>query len=169
MKKLATCSPITRWAPQETDAETLRSACVRFFGGMLEEQPLSGSKRSRTGQREKLNCEVEQQEVSAAPTESSGAGMAFQSCHELEFPLGLSGLRTRLASMRMWVPSLASLSGLRISVAPSCGIGHRGSLDFCVAVAAVGAPAADLVRRLAWERPYAAGVTLRRKKKQELS
>ena len=32
----------------------------------------------------------------------------------LEFPLWLSGLRTRLGSMRMWVRSPASLSGLRI-------------------------------------------------------
>ena len=32
----------------------------------------------------------------------------------LEFMLWLSGLRTQLGSMRMWVPSLASLSGLRI-------------------------------------------------------
>ena len=31
-----------------------------------------------------------------------------------EFPLWLSGLRTQLVSMRMQVPSLASLSGLRI-------------------------------------------------------
>ena len=32
----------------------------------------------------------------------------------LEFPLWLSGLRTRLVSVRMWVLSLVSLSGLRI-------------------------------------------------------
>ena len=31
-----------------------------------------------------------------------------------EFPLWLSGLRTQLVSMRFWVLSLASLSGLRI-------------------------------------------------------
>ena len=32
----------------------------------------------------------------------------------LEFPLGLRGLRTQLVSTRMWVPSLALLSGLKI-------------------------------------------------------
>ena len=32
-------------------------------------------------------------------------------------------------SMRMWVQSLASLSGLRIGVAVSCGVGHRCGSD----------------------------------------
>ena len=34
----------------------------------------------------------------------------------------------RLLSMRMWVRSLASLSGLGSGVAMSCGVGHRCSL-----------------------------------------
>ena len=34
--------------------------------------------------------------------------------YKQEFPLWLSGLRTQLMSMRMWVQSLALLSGLRI-------------------------------------------------------
>ena len=33
---------------------------------------------------------------------------------EGEFPLWLGGLQTQLVSVRMWVRSLASLSGLRI-------------------------------------------------------
>ena len=60
-----------------------------------------------------------------------------------EFLLWLSGLQTRLVSMRMWGPSLASLSGLRI---------HRGhELWYRPAAAA-------LIRPLAWKLQYAAGV-----------
>ena len=48
-----------------------------------------------------------------------------------EFLLWLSGLRTghRVLSVRVWVQSLASLSGLRMGVATSCGIGYRCGLD----------------------------------------
>ena len=38
----------------------------------------------------------------------------FRNCYILEFPLWLSGLRTWLVSMRMWVWFLVSLSGLAI-------------------------------------------------------
>ena len=54
--------------------------------------------------------------------------------------------------MRMQVRSVASLSGLRVWVAVSCGVR--------LAVAA-------LIRPLAWELPYAAGVALRSKKKKK--
>ena len=37
--------------------------------------------------------------------------------------------RTQLASVRMWVRSLALLRGLRIGVAMSCGVGCRGGSD----------------------------------------
>jgi len=64
-----------------------------------------------------------------------------------EFPLWLSGLWTRLVSMRLWVGSLALLSGLRIqhchelwyrSQIPwlgipcccGCGVGHQPQLQF---------------------------------------
>ena len=36
---------------------------------------------------------------------------------------------TLIVSVRIWVPSLASFSGLRISIATSCSIGCRGSSD----------------------------------------
>ena len=38
-------------------------------------------------------------------------------------------LRTQLVSMRMQVRSLASLHGLRVGVAVSCGISHRRGSD----------------------------------------
>ena len=47
----------------------------------------------------------------------------------LEFPLWLSRLRTQLVSMRMRVQSLASLSGLKISIDTSSSLGHRYGLD----------------------------------------
>ena len=37
--------------------------------------------------------------------------------------------RIRLGTMKLWVQSLASLSGLRIQLAVSCGIGCRRGLD----------------------------------------
>ena len=46
-------------------------------------------------------------------------------CLVLEFPLWLSGLRTRPASMRTQVPSLASLRGLRFWHCCGCGVGCR--------------------------------------------
>ena len=46
-----------------------------------------------------------------------------------EFPLWLTGLRTRLVSMKMWVQSLALLSGLRIWHCYGCGVGFSCSSD----------------------------------------
>ena len=40
--------------------------------------------------------------------------LSIQKCTSGEFPLWLSGLQAQLVSMRTQVPSLASLSGLRI-------------------------------------------------------
>ena len=48
-------------------------------------------------------------------------------CEELQ--LWLSKLQTSVVSMRMRVRSLASLSGLRVWHAMSCGVGQRCSLD----------------------------------------
>ena len=47
----------------------------------------------------------------------------------LEFLLWFSGLRIQLISMRVWVRSLASFSGLRNWHCHSCGIGCRCSSD----------------------------------------
>ena len=74
-------------------------------------------------------------------------------------------LTNRLASMRMQVRSLASLSGLRIGVAVSCGAGHRRGLDptWLWHKPAATAP----IGPLAWEPPYAMGVALKRQKKKK--
>ena len=61
--------------------------------------------------------------------------------------------------MRLWVQSLALLSGLRIQRAMSSGIGRRGGSDLALLLLwlwcrlAATAP----IRPLAWEPPYAAG------------
>ena len=47
-----------------------------------------------------------------------------------EFPLWLSGLRTQLVSMRMRVPSLALLGGLRIWRGCVCSVGRQVQLQF---------------------------------------
>ena len=84
----------------------------------------------------------------------------------VEFPSWLSGLRTRLVSVRVRVRSLALLSG-GSSVAMSCSVGHRHGLDpellwlWCRQAAVV------LIRPLARELPYASGIALKTKQKNE--
>ena len=60
--------------------------------------------------------------------------------------------------MRMWVQSLALLSGLRIGIAVTCGVSSRhglGPLLLCATTAPI--------RPLAWELPYATGVAKKQK------
>ena len=68
-----------------------------------------------------------------------------------------------LVSMSMGVQSLASLSGLRIQGAMSCGIGRRHTSDPELLWHRLAAAAA--VRPLAWDLPYAAGVAIKSKKR----
>ena len=70
----------------------------------------------------------------------------------MTFLLWLSGFRTQLVYMRMRVPSLASLCGLRIHCC------HE--LLYRLAAAA-------LIQPLAWELPYAMGASLKRQKKKK--
>ena len=72
----------------------------------------------------------------------------------------------QLGTVRFWGRSLASLSGLRIRSAMSCGVGRRHSSDLAwlwlwcrlVATAPIGP--------LAWEPLYATGAALKRKEKK---
>ena len=70
--------------------------------------------------------------------------------------------RIRLVSMRPWVRSLASLRGLKIW---HCHELCRCGLDLALLWLWCRLAAVPLSQLLAWERPYAAGVDLRRKKK----
>ena len=61
--------------------------------------------------------------------------------------------------MRLWVRSLALLSGLRI-----CGVGRRRGLDPALLWLWRRPVATVLIGPLAWEPPYAGGVALKDKK-----
>ena len=75
-------------------------------------------------------------------------------------PVGAQQKLTQLVSMRRQVQSLASLSGLRIHVAVTCGIGRRRQSD--LAWLWLWWRLADVVpvQPLAWELAYAADVAL---------
>ena len=61
---------------------------------------------------------------------------------------------------------MASLSGLRTSIALSCGVAHRGGLDLALLWLYCRPAAVALIQPLAWELPYALGVALKRKEKE---
>ena len=66
--------------------------------------------------------------------------------------------------MRMWVRSLVSLSGLRICCCTSSGVVHRRGSDLLWLWLWLWPAAAAPIWPLAWERPYAMGVALKKKK-----
>ena len=74
--------------------------------------------------------------------------------------------RIRLVSMRMWVCSLALLSGSRIHITLSCCVGCRHSSDLAWLWHRLTAVAS--IHPLAWELPYALGVALKSKKKEHM-
>ena len=65
----------------------------------------------------------------------------------------------------MQVPSLASLSGLRIGVAVSCGVGCRRGSDLALLWLWCRPEATAPIRPLAWEPPCAAGMALKKTNK----
>ena len=75
-----------------------------------------------------------------------------------EFLLWLSGLRTPLVSMRIWVQSLTLLSGLRIRHCRKHRLQMRLGSSVAMAVVQAGSCSPD-----SWEIPYAAGMALKRK------
>ena len=84
-----------------------------------------------------------------------------------KFLLWLSGFWTRLASMRMRVQSLASLSGLRIWHCHELWYRSQMWLGSGVLWLLCRLAAAALIQALAWEHPYATGVALKSKKKNK--
>ena len=81
----------------------------------------------------------------------------------------LSILRTRLASMRMQVPSLASPGGLRIWRCHELWCGSKTGSDGELLWLWGRLAAVALIGPLAWELPYATGAALKsiKKKKNE--
>ena len=82
----------------------------------------------------------------------------------LGVPIVAQWKRIGLGSMRLWVPSLASLSGLRIGVAVSCGVGRRRGSNLVVLWLWCRLAAKAPIRPLAWEPPYAMGAALKGQK-----
>ena len=79
----------------------------------------------------------------------------FKKMNSWEFLLWLSGLRTQLVSMRMWVRSLASFTGLRIRHCCKLRWGSKMPLRSSVAVAVASTLTAAPIQPLAWEPSYA--------------
>ena len=79
----------------------------------------------------------------------------------LEFPLWLCRLRTGLVSMRMWVQSLALLSGSRIWCCQEPQ--HRSQMLLRCRLATV-----PPIQPLAWELSYAMGMKVKKKNKTKL-
>ena len=70
-----------------------------------------------------------------------------------EFLVWLSGLRTQLVSMRMRIPFLASLGGLRIWCCHELCVGHRCGWDLLLWLRCRPAAAAASIQPLAWDGP----------------
>ena len=75
--------------------------------------------------------------------------------------------RTQLVSMRTQVQPQALLGGLRISVAVGCSVVHRRGSDLALLWLWCRPAAAPPIQPLAWERPCAAGATLKSKKERK--
>ena len=69
--------------------------------------------------------------------------------------------------MRIWIQSLASLSGLRIWCCHELWGRSQMRLRSRIALAVAWPVAAALIRPLAWELPCASGMALKKKKKRE--
>ena len=85
----------------------------------------------------------------------------------LRVPIMAQGKQIQLGPMRMWVPSLTLLSGLRIPCCLSCGVGHRCSSDLALLWLWYRPGATAPIWPLAWEALYAVGVALKRQKKKK--
>ena len=71
-----------------------------------------------------------------------------------------------LASISMQIQSLASLGGLRTSVAASHGVGHRWGLDSALLWLQCRPAAVASMGPLAWKPLYVMGAALKRQKKK---
>ena len=67
--------------------------------------------------------------------------------------------------MRMWIQSLASLSGSGFGITVSCGVGCRCDSDPMLLWLWCRPAATAPIRPLAWEPPYAPDVALKRQQK----
>ena len=75
--------------------------------------------------------------------------------------------RIQLGTMRLWIQSLASLSGLRIRVTLTYSIGCRWGSDLALLWLWCRLAAVALIGPLAWEPLCATGVALKSKKERK--
>ena len=85
-----------------------------------------------------------------------------------EFRFWLSSIRTQKVFTRMQVRSLASFSGLRIQCCHELWCRSQTGLDPALLWLWCGRAATAPIRPLPWELPYAAGMALKRKKKNQI-
>ena len=79
----------------------------------------------------------------------------------------VQGKQIQLGTMRLQVQSLASLRGLRIRIAMSCGVGRRHGSDLVLLWLWHRLATIAPIRPLAWELPYALSVALEKTKKKK--
>ena len=72
----------------------------------------------------------------------------------------------QLGTMRLWVQLLALLSGLRICIAMSYGVGHRHGLDLALLWLWHRLATVALIGPIAWEPPCAMNAALKIQKKK---
>ena len=84
-------------------------------------------------------------------------------------PLMVQRRQIQLGTTGLWVPSLASLSGLGIRCGMSCGVGHRHGLDLELLWLWYRLGGGGGIRPGAWELACAWGVTLKMERKSEVS
>ena len=89
-------------------------------------------------------------------------------CREDGVPIVAQQTWTPLVSMRMWVRSLAPLSGLKDPALLWAAVGHTHSLDLALLWLWHRLAASALIRPLVWEFPYAAHVALKKQQKKSL-
>ena len=115
--------------------------------------------------------------AAAAPIRPPSPGTSIYcrcSCEkEKEVPIVVQWKRIRLGNLRLWVRSLALLSGLRIQCCQElwCRITNVAQIWHCCGYD-VSQRAIAPIKPLAWEPPYTASVTLKtedqKKKKKNL-
>ena len=88
-------------------------------------------------------------------------GMCFQKA-EVGVPILARRKQMQLETMRLWVRSLDSLSGLRIQLCCELWCRLQTWLGACMAVAVVQVGSCSSNSTLAWEPPNAAGAALKK-------
>ena len=85
--------------------------------------------------------------------------------HSSRVPIVAQQKQIQLGSMRTWVRTLASLSGLRIWRCQDCGVGYRHASDPALLWLWCRPAAVAPTQPLGFELPYPPGAAMKKKKK----